>query len=1219
MKRLKILIAIFLLFNAKIFSQTLSPAFQRILAFGYQWNGGQFDKVLNPPAGLASDTLQLTAEYKRALRAGSVFYDTANHLNFRWYAGSWHPEPGGGGSSQVQSDWAETNTSLLSFIKNKPTLAQVAYSGLFFDLSGRPTTLNGYGITDAVPFTRTLTINGVSYDLSQNRSWTVTGTGTGGPDTVVLSQQGTGFPMLGADGTLILKTRTILTDYGILADTAKTGHPLNFVADTSSPHGLVSKDRLAALGIFSLQNLGTGFRVYKPGQGNRTFFTDYGSNWDSTKNTNGLTLVLDTTKLATRAYVDGHGGPGGSGGPDTVTLNQLGTGIPMLKANGTPTLDTRTVTADYGILTDTSKTGKPLNIAADTSSANGLVSKPRLNAVVISASGHPKPSYGTRVNLDSVRTDTFRVKATEVGPMKMNDPTFDNAPTITAAIALAYSLHKDVELPTDTIWLKSYFTLLPGVSFWSAGKQTVFKGNYTSDHYLISYNSSSPLYNVDFNYITFDRRGPNTSHGTMFGNAHYMHFNYCKWIDNDTTAAGGALGISCFSPWATYPSDHIWVNHCEFIGSGNFAFQWGNADWVYADYISGFRNSREFIGAEAYNLGGENGKTRHAFISNALNYNPDNTVQNGSQTGIYIVTGSSGGVMDDINLTDCVDSGGNVSSMHGFNVLTGYNVTLTRCRSVSTGGWGFQVTSSAFGESRFVHLIDCYARNNGRDGTRTAGLRVHDTQYSDFDITSEGNVDGILEDGTSQLNRFYKGNVMNNAVPYIANTGRPHRSSFIGLVVDSTGSYNLDVPSLSVGSTTIPTGNVSTDNIATLGPVVNGTQTFRQISPSAIGGGGGTASIPPNIGGGFRIYSPQVPGYKGQWGGYGTVIDSITHANALTWTVDTNLVVSKTFINNYFGDTAKYSLEKVMANSSVLTTGHVVYHIGHDYYFYGGPKNPVKLGNGAMFVNQGLFGTTQSNPVGSLQFVDSAGGGVGEHLWYRGNRTAPYDLLAAAAGGPYFNDFAIIDSGGQHIGFKLRFSDGSYANKIIFPYAAGSTGGGGSSFTLTTTGTSGPATFSGGVLNIPQYPGGGGGSGTSAGFLGDLQYSDGAGGFLSGAMNYSSTQTSLNVPHYASNGASAFITSRGTNVSSGSTANGTDVTTEFTVVTTGAVSGTLINYSYNTATNGRPFAVISASNAATATAISALFVETLTSTTGRIGFSCASAGTYKVTIHTDFF
>ena len=44
----------------------------------------------------------------------------------------------GGGSTQVQSDWAETNTESVSYIKNKPTLSIVATSGSFNDLLDKP-------------------------------------------------------------------------------------------------------------------------------------------------------------------------------------------------------------------------------------------------------------------------------------------------------------------------------------------------------------------------------------------------------------------------------------------------------------------------------------------------------------------------------------------------------------------------------------------------------------------------------------------------------------------------------------------------------------------------------------------------------------------------------------------------------------------------------------------------------------------------------------------------------------------------------------------------------------------------------------------------------------------------------------------------------------------------------------------------------------------------
>ena len=44
-----------------------------------------------------------------------------------------------GSGTQVQSDWAETNTESVSYIKNKPTLSIVATSGSFNDLTDKPT------------------------------------------------------------------------------------------------------------------------------------------------------------------------------------------------------------------------------------------------------------------------------------------------------------------------------------------------------------------------------------------------------------------------------------------------------------------------------------------------------------------------------------------------------------------------------------------------------------------------------------------------------------------------------------------------------------------------------------------------------------------------------------------------------------------------------------------------------------------------------------------------------------------------------------------------------------------------------------------------------------------------------------------------------------------------------------------------------------------------
>ena len=46
---------------------------------------------------------------------------------------------GGGTGTQVQSDWAETDTNSMSYIKNKPELSVVATSGSYNDLTDKPT------------------------------------------------------------------------------------------------------------------------------------------------------------------------------------------------------------------------------------------------------------------------------------------------------------------------------------------------------------------------------------------------------------------------------------------------------------------------------------------------------------------------------------------------------------------------------------------------------------------------------------------------------------------------------------------------------------------------------------------------------------------------------------------------------------------------------------------------------------------------------------------------------------------------------------------------------------------------------------------------------------------------------------------------------------------------------------------------------------------------
>lgn len=56
---------------------------------------------------------------------------------------------GGGGGTQVQSDWTETDNTSMAYIQNKPTLADVATSGDYDDLENKPTILTQWFGTQA--------------------------------------------------------------------------------------------------------------------------------------------------------------------------------------------------------------------------------------------------------------------------------------------------------------------------------------------------------------------------------------------------------------------------------------------------------------------------------------------------------------------------------------------------------------------------------------------------------------------------------------------------------------------------------------------------------------------------------------------------------------------------------------------------------------------------------------------------------------------------------------------------------------------------------------------------------------------------------------------------------------------------------------------------------------------------------------------------------------
>lgn len=68
----------------------------------------------------------------KAGHAGDVLAVNSQATGLEWV-------PQSGGSVQLQSNWAEADQSSVQYIQNKPTLATVATTGSYYDLSNRPT------------------------------------------------------------------------------------------------------------------------------------------------------------------------------------------------------------------------------------------------------------------------------------------------------------------------------------------------------------------------------------------------------------------------------------------------------------------------------------------------------------------------------------------------------------------------------------------------------------------------------------------------------------------------------------------------------------------------------------------------------------------------------------------------------------------------------------------------------------------------------------------------------------------------------------------------------------------------------------------------------------------------------------------------------------------------------------------------------------------------
>ena len=123
-------------------------------------------------------------------------------------------------------------------------------------ISSTPTTLSGYGITDAVPAIRTITINGVTQDLSANRTWTITaGVSSVSAGTGISVNQTTGAVTVTNTGTLTVAgtTNQVLVNGGTAAANGNITLSLpQSIATSSSP----TFNRISTGGLYGTSGSG---------------------------------------------------------------------------------------------------------------------------------------------------------------------------------------------------------------------------------------------------------------------------------------------------------------------------------------------------------------------------------------------------------------------------------------------------------------------------------------------------------------------------------------------------------------------------------------------------------------------------------------------------------------------------------------------------------------------------------------------------------------------------------------------------------------------------------------------------------------------------------------------------------------------------------------------------------------------------------------------------
>jgi hypothetical protein len=374
--------------------------------------------------------------------------------------------------------------------------------------------------------------------------------------------------------------------------------------------------------------------------------------------------------------------------------------------------------------------------------------------------------------------------------------TADNSVPINACIRAASVSGKGVFIPAG-LWTHTHpDTLRSNVKIRGAGMGiTVMFLSASGTSPMLTNDWTTPCGNAGISDITFNRNGTNTTHGWLLGNLqHFTSTNVQVICNQATVATAGAIAISAFNASARYRSRDVNFYNTYISGGGNFGIQYGNVIGSTIDGLHVDSTSRECVGMEPYNVSSEGGIVSRINISNVWINSPTGTTQAGSGTGLFIITSTSGGDVHRINGANINIKGGAIANQSGFSSYGCQKCNFSNIIVDSVGGIGVQISTSTGNLNDALQMDHVQVIGAGQDGGGSYwGMQVKDSKncvFDHFDISGSAHVYGLIENGTSERNRFDNFKLIGNQAAYLLNTGRGHGSTAEHFTTDLSSSFN---------------------------------------------------------------------------------------------------------------------------------------------------------------------------------------------------------------------------------------------------------------------------------------------------------------------------------------------------------------------------------------------------------------------------------------------